>query len=143
MQFTPHKKRRAPSVIIVSLIDVLMVVLIFIVVSTTFKQQPAFKIVLPESKQAHPGASETAPLLITINNKEPYFYLADRAMPPDQLEAELRKRVASNPNLAVAIRPAKEATMEQFYKALDAVKAANVKSMEWQAAPSGPNLPQK
>jgi biopolymer transport protein ExbD len=143
MQFMPHKKRRAPSVIIVSLIDVLMVVLIFLVVSTTFKQVPAFKIVMPDSKQAQPGASETAPVSVTINNKEPYFYLADRAMPLDQLEAELKKRVASNPNLSVALRPAKEATMEQFYKALDAVKAANVKSMDWQAAPPGSNLPQK
>ena len=39
MQFRANKKRSAPSVIIVSLIDVLMVVLIFLVVSTTFKER--------------------------------------------------------------------------------------------------------
>ena len=53
MQFRANKKRSAPSVIIVSLIDVLMVVLIFLVVSTTFKERvPALDLNLPASQHA-------------------------------------------------------------------------------------------
>ena len=36
MHFTSHKRRRAPTVIIVSLIDVLLVVLIFLMISNHF-----------------------------------------------------------------------------------------------------------
>jgi biopolymer transport protein ExbD len=116
-------------------------VLIFLVVTTTFKQQPSFRIALPESKTAQPGASETAPVIITINKEPPYFYLADRAITLERLEAELKSRASANPKLAVEIRPAKESTVEQFYRALDAVKAANITTMNWQAAPQNQKAP--
>ncbi len=42
------RKRRAPSIIIVSLVDILTILLIFFVVSTTFKKdQPEVQINLP------------------------------------------------------------------------------------------------
>ena len=51
MQFRARHRRSAPSVIIISLIDVLMVVLIFLVVSTTFKDRlPAIDLALPDSR---------------------------------------------------------------------------------------------
>ena len=47
------RKRRAPSIIIVSLVDILTILLIFFVVSTTFKKdQPEVQINLPESQTA-------------------------------------------------------------------------------------------
>ena len=52
MRFVPRKNRKPPTVIVVALIDVLMVVLIFMVVSTTFKNQAAVRLALPESSQA-------------------------------------------------------------------------------------------
>jgi len=79
MQFSGKKRRRAPTVIIVSLIDVLLVVLIFLMVSATFKrEQPVLKLALPESQAAKPGAAEAKPLIITIAAKAPYFYLTER-----------------------------------------------------------------
>ena len=45
------RKRRAPSIIIVSLVDILTILLIFFVVSTTFKKdQPEVQINLPDRK---------------------------------------------------------------------------------------------
>jgi len=55
-------------VIIVALIDILIVLVIFLVVTTTFKQQPALKLALPESNQAkQSGAKEDAPLMVSID----------------------------------------------------------------------------
>ena len=65
MQFATRKRRGTPAVIIVSLIDVLIVVLIFLMVTTTFKQQPALKLALPESNQQKTGATADA-LIVTI-----------------------------------------------------------------------------
>ena len=51
------RKRRAPSIIIVSLVDILIILLIFFVVSTTFKKdQPEVQINLPESQTATQSA---------------------------------------------------------------------------------------
>ena len=65
MRFYVRKRRQAPSVIIVALIDILIVLLIFLMVTSTFKQQPVLKLALPESSQAqktgaHPERAHAA-----------------------------------------------------------------------------------
>ena len=54
MRFLPRKHRKPPTVIVVALIDVLMVVLIFMVVSTTFKNRPPC-VSLCQSRPRHNG----------------------------------------------------------------------------------------
>src|SRR5882672_1796568 len=70
MRFFVRKRRQTPAVIIVALIDVLIVLLIFLMVTMAFKQQPALRLALPESSQAQKsGASETAPVIVSIDAK--------------------------------------------------------------------------
>ena len=134
MQFTRKKRRGTPSVIIVSLIDVLMVVLIFLVVSTTFKQKlPAIQIQLPDSRsKGDGGTSRDEPLVITINKKPPHLYLGTNAVTAAQLEAALKQRHAANANLTITVRSDTEAPLGQFVKVHDAARAAGD-----QRAPNG------
>src|SRR5436190_5359007 len=106
MNFSGHKRRRAPSVIIVSLIDVLLVVLIFLMVTTAFKETPAFKVTLPETTQQPPkaGVNDNPPLIITITTNAPHFYMGKTPMTFDRLKAELAVRARENPRLVVALR---------------------------------------
>ncbi|MEY2497483.1 MAG: biopolymer transport protein ExbD, partial [Verrucomicrobiota bacterium] len=70
MQFAV-KKRRAPSIIIVSLVDVLTILLIFFVVSTTFKKdQPEVQINLPESKNATTAPTELENAVVTVDQND-------------------------------------------------------------------------
>src|ERR1044071_5958091 len=126
MNFSAHKRRRTPSVIIVSLIDVLLVVLIFLMVTTAFKDTPAFKINLPETTQqaVKSGVTENPPLVITITTNAPHFYLGKLAVTFDRLKAELLQRSKENPRLVVAIRADEEATYGHVQKVLDAAQAA-------------------
>ena len=67
MKFLIRKRRAAPAVIIVALIDVLIVLVIFLLATMTFKQQPLVKLALPESTQGlKSGANENPPLLVTV-----------------------------------------------------------------------------
>src|SRR5580658_3512165 len=102
MQFTSRKRRNAPTVIIISLIDVLIVVLIFLMVTTTFKQQPAIKLTLPESNQPKSGASEDA-LIVTIPKQGP-LYLNKDPVTPEKLKDALVEAVRGNPKTTVQIR---------------------------------------
>src|ERR1700752_3109042 len=62
------KKRRAPSIIIVSLVDILTILLIFFVVSTTFKRdQPEVQINLPESKTATNVPAELEHAVVSVD----------------------------------------------------------------------------
>ncbi|MBI3874752.1 MAG: biopolymer transporter ExbD [Verrucomicrobia bacterium] len=129
MRFLLRKRRNPPSVIIVSLIDVLMVVLIFLVVSTTFKQQPAIKLALPVSKQAKEGATENAPLVVTVAKQEPHLYLGDKPVTIQRLEEELALRVSSNPQATLSIRADTDAPFGEIVKVMDAARAAKIQSV--------------
>ena len=130
MQFTPHKRRRAPAVIIVSLIDVLLVVLIFLMVTTTFKAaEPALKLNLPESKQAKAGTSEVKPFLINVATNFPYLHIENRPVTLDKLQRELTEAVKKDPKLKVSIKADKQAPFGEVVKVLDAAKEANVASI--------------
>src|ERR1043165_5885208 len=67
MKFAVRKKR-APSIIIVSLVDVLTILLIFFVVSTTFKRdQPEVQINLPDSKTATKTNADVEHAVLTVD----------------------------------------------------------------------------
>lgn len=129
MQFTVRKRRQAPAVIIISLIDVLIVVLIFLMVTTTFKQQNAVKIVLPQSKQSKAGANENA-LVVTIS-KQGIFSLGkeDNAVTPDALEQKLIQAARQNPEVTLTIRADTDAPFGRIFKVMDAAKAAHIKTV--------------
>jgi biopolymer transport protein ExbD len=125
MQFTTRKRRQPPAIIIISLIDILIVLLIFLMVTTTFKQRPAIKITLPESKQAKPGASSDS-LVVTIRNQEPYFYFNRSAVTLDRLQQDLENAAKTRPGIGLTIETDKKATVENWLKVIDAAKAAGI-----------------
>jgi biopolymer transport protein ExbD len=131
MRFPIRKRRQTPAVIIVALIDVLIVMLIFLLVTSTFKQQPALRLALPESAQAaKSGASEDAPLIVSIDPKGNIRLGPDSvAVTEEQLKNELERRVAKKPDLRLAINADKGAPWGQIVKVMDAARAANIKSV--------------
>jgi biopolymer transport protein ExbD len=129
MRFFIRKRRGTPTVIIVALIDILIVMLIFLMVTTTFKQQPALRLALPESTQAQKsGANEQAPLVVSID-AQGNLRLGPGSVPltADQLRSELITQAEKNPNLNLAISADKAAPIGQLVKVMDAVKEAKIK----------------
>lgn len=137
MRFTIKKRSQAPTIIIISLIDILIVLLIFLMVTTTFKQQPALKLVLPESKLARPGASE-ASLVVTVAREAPHFFLGSRAVTLDKLTQELVMAAARTPDLKIAIRADTDAPFGQFIKVMDAARVAGLKVADVHIKAPGP-----
>lgn len=132
MNFIKNRRHKVPSVIIVSLIDVLLVVLIFLMVSTTFKQeQPALKLALPESKVAKPGpADPNAAFVVSVSTNFPYFFIGEKPVTFDQLQRDLQAAVDKNPQLALKIRADKQSPVGEFLKVIDAGKLAKVASID-------------
>src|SRR5208283_5414351 len=115
MRFYVRKRKQAPAVIIVALIDILIVLLIYLMVTTTFKQQPALKLALPESSQAQKsGAREDAPLVVSVDPKGILRLGLDaKPVTAERLTEELLAAVVKTPNLKLAIRADKEAPFGQ------------------------------
>jgi biopolymer transport protein ExbD len=141
MRFYVSKRRHTPSIIIVALIDVLIVLLIFLMVTTTFKQQPALKLALPESSQAvKSGAHETAPLVISIDtNGSLRLGAENKPVTPDRLKQELIEAVGKTPDLRVAISADKNAPFGQIIRVMDAAKDAKIKTINAFTKEAGKN----
>jgi biopolymer transport protein ExbD len=131
MHFYPRRRKQPPAVIIVALIDILVVLLIFLIVTTTFKQKPALKLALPESKQASgEGVTENAPVIVVeIDRQAPHLRLDGRAVTLEQLEAELKKRAKQSPPPGVALRADKQAPFEQIIAVMDAARTAQLTNL--------------
>ena len=122
------KKRRAPSIIIVSLVDVLTILLIFFVVSTTFKKdQPEVQINLPESKTAAAVPAEMEHALITVDQNDE-IKLDGRAVSADDLEGAVRDLPATRKS-SLALQAEKKASYGTIIKVMDALKLAGVKNL--------------
>src|ERR1043166_173015 len=94
------RKRRMPAVIIVSLIDILAILLIFVIVTTTFRrEQPEIVIKLPESSTATDAPNPTAPALLSITADEK-LSLDGKSVQLDGLKTALQQMLAATPNRA-------------------------------------------
>jgi biopolymer transport protein ExbD len=122
------KKRRAPSIIIVSLVDILTILLIFFVVSTTFKKdQPEVQINLPDSKTAVKTPAEMDHALITVDQNDG-IQLDGRAVSADELETAVRDLPPTRKS-SLALQADKKASYGTIIKVMDSLKLAGVKNL--------------
>jgi biopolymer transport protein ExbD len=122
------KKRRAPSIIIVSLVDVLTILLIFFVVSTTFKKdQPEVQINLPEAKTATAAPAELDHAVVSVDQNDD-IKLDGRTVAIDQLEQAVRD-LSPTRRSSLALQADKKASFGIIIKVMDALKLAGVKNL--------------
>ena len=129
MQFYTRKRRNL-FVNVVSLIDILAILLIFFIVTTTFrKKQPQVQINLPESKQAEtsPSAS-TEPVVLRVKNAD-RISLDDKPVPLDQLAAAIQSTREAHPKRGIAMQADREAPFGVVVKVLDALKQAGIQDV--------------
>lgn len=122
------RKRRAPSIIIVSLVDILTILLIFFVVSTTFKRdQPEVQINLPDSKTSTKASSETEHAIVSVNEKDE-VRLDGQVIAVEELEASVRN-LPANRKAVLALQADKKSSFGTIIKVMDALKLAGVKNL--------------
>ena len=123
-----HRKRRAPSIIIVSLVDILVILLIFFVVSTTFKKdQPEVQINLPESKNATNAPAQTEHAIVSVDEKDE-LKLDGRSIAVEELGTAINNLPPAKKS-ALALQADNKASFGTIIKVMDALKLAGVKNL--------------
>ena len=132
MKFYPRRRRAAPTIIIISLIDVLIVLVVFLLTATTFKNQPAVKLTLPETGDTpKPGAAdEKPPLIVTVAKDEPHYYVGNRPVTMDKLQAELKVAASADPGTRLIIRADGGAEWRLVVKVMEFAKLAPIKNVK-------------
>ena len=122
------RKRRAPSIIIVSLVDILTILLIFFVVSTTFKrEQPEVQINLPDSKTSTKASTEQEHAVVSVNASDE-VRLDGEVVDVDKLEASVRN-LPDTRRGTLALQADKKASFGTIIRVMDALKLAGVKNL--------------
>ncbi len=124
------RKRRSPVVNIIPLIDILVILLIFFVTTSTFKKrQPQLEINLPEAKTASvAAAASTEPLVLRVKSAEE-LTLDDRPVTTQSLAEALKAARAQQPDRPVAMQADRAAPFGVVVQVLDALKQAGIKNI--------------
>ena len=109
----------------------LVVLLIFLMVTTTFKQQPLLKLALPESVSAQKSGAEEHPPLVVNIDADGHFRFGDKNVPVtlEQLRGQLIPEATKNPDVKLAIRADKKAPWASIVTVMDLAKEANIKAL--------------
>jgi biopolymer transport protein ExbD len=133
------RKRRAPVINIVSLMDILVILLIFFIATSTFKKtQPQLEINLPESKTATAAAAaKTEPLVLRVKAAD-QITLDDKPVTLANLGAALTAARKQDPQRSIAMQADKQAPFGVVVQVLDALKQAGVKNIPAFTQPESP-----
>lgn len=127
MNFHP-KRRRKPEIMIVSLIDIFAILLIFMVMTTQFKEErPSVTIKLPESKTAVVAENAPAkPVVLSVGENEEIF-LNTTKVEIDDLKAAIAELMKQSPPPTLALNADKKAPFGTIIRVLDVLKESGVK----------------
>ena len=119
MNFRPSKKGRGLIINITTLIDVMFLLLIFFMVTSTFKNQPAINLVLPRSATASETVDTPAILFLTDDGR---VYLNDTLVDLESLAGQLEKMHAKSGEDRMVLRADEEAAHGDVVKLIDIIK---------------------
>ena len=122
------RKRRAPTIIIVSLVDILTILLIFFVVSTTFKKdQPEVQINLPDSKTSSSKPAEIEHVVVSVD-AEDALKLDGKALEVGELQSAIENLPPARKSTLV-LKADTKASFGIIIKVMDALKLAGVQNL--------------
>lgn len=90
MKLQADRLRDEPEIGLVPLIDVVLTLIIFFVVTTTFEDRAALRVSLPEAS-VQPAETSQDPLLIVVDEQGRYFVAGNEVLKPEA--AALREAI--------------------------------------------------
>ena len=130
MNLRPGHKEETVEVNLTPLIDVVFLLLIFFMVTTTFDRHAKLKVSLPESS-AKITQQQSDPLVLSIDAKGNYF-INDRQVVNqslDTLKQALHKVIGDNKDMALVLRADANSPHKSVVRAMDAASQLGLTKM--------------
>src|SRR5258707_14606564 len=141
------RHREDPEINLISMIDVMLVLLIFFMVSTTFNQEGRVKVQLPQASQIPVPRGPREPLVITVT-AEGSYRVNERTLinaSPDTLRAALVKEAGADRG-PITIRADARTTHQAVVTAMDVAEPPGLHHLDnrashWLGGPSARQPP--
>ncbi len=125
MQLQGRPRRRA-VINITSLIDVIFMLLLFFMITSTFLEQPGIKLELPKAQEKADNEPQKYTLTVT---KQGQLYLNRQAVTLAGLEAEIRKVLPQIEGSALVLKADQEVSHGMVVQVMDLAKRGGVKKL--------------
>jgi biopolymer transport protein ExbD len=125
MQLRTRQKRKV-LINITPLIDVLFLLLIFFMVSSTFLEQPGIKLELPAAQSAVVVEQKDYVLFV---DKESNMFLNDKAVRMQDLETKIKEALPGMKDMALVLKADQEVSHGFVVKIMDIAKRSGVKKL--------------
>jgi len=123
------KNKRPPVITVVSMIDILAILLIFFIVTTTFKKvQPQVVINLPQSTEATDAPAEVEPLILSID-ADGVIYLEGVPLSTADLGERLGEIRSATPERPFAMQADEAVGFGLVIEVIDILKANGIENI--------------
>jgi biopolymer transport protein ExbD len=116
-----QKNRRMVNFVAVSLSDIVLLLLIYFLLTSTYVMQPGIKVRLPKAAS---GVMEKEDKIYISITKSEQIFLYDQQVALADLSARLRPLLQKAPDKTVVIRADKDLALESAIRVLDIAKLA-------------------
>lgn len=112
-------RKRIVNFSTISLTDIVLLLLIFFLLTSSFIVQPGIKIKLPKASTGQ--QDEADKIFLTVTQKERIF-LNQQQVSQSELQTQLRRLLKDDPNKLVVIRADKDLSLESTIRIIDIAK---------------------
>ncbi|MCB1864794.1 MAG: biopolymer transporter ExbD [Chromatiales bacterium] len=133
MNLRPYRRREEVDLNLTPLIDVVFLLLLFFMLSTTFQQEVRLKVELPEASAERPDEQQIIDAGISAEGE--YFINGDRVVDTNikTLRQALRTVHEANPELPVVINADARTPHQAVIRFLDAAQQAGITRLRFAA----------
>ena len=124
MRFREKRTTRIPMINLTPMVDVLFLVLLFFLITSSFSEQPNIKLELPSAKYA--STSKLEERVLTISQEGKLFFQSEPVERKD-LPAVLRNAFSTQDDKTLVMRADKNVPYGVIIDVMDAAKGAGLK----------------
>ncbi|MDF0606203.1 biopolymer transporter ExbD [Neisseriaceae bacterium TC5R-5] len=138
MNFRRGRGREEPEINFIPLIDVLLVILIFLMVTTSYSQLAELKINLPTA-QGETQATKTAEITVAVATNGEMTLGASKLASGDKAELvrQLQQQAAGKQNVVVIVNADAQATHQSVITVMEAAREAGLTQLTFATQSSG------
>ena len=133
MNIRPQRNRRNPLVDMTPLIDVVFLLLIFFMVSTTFDKQTQLKVDLPQVSQKAEEEKERKEIEVVVD-RNGHYYLDNQELVAHDLETlqrALKKAAGGRRDLPIRVTSDRQAPFQAVITVMDAAGRLGMKRLSF------------
>ena len=121
MNLRPSRRHEEPEINVVSLIDVVLLLVVFFILSAKFTDEGRLRVHLPRAGDVPSERTSSEPLVVSVTQSGSYLVNQHELInaSPETLRAAILKEAGTNRSLRVTLRADARATHQSVITAMD------------------------